>query len=157
MEIWNAYDENFNLVKGVTLVRGKAIPQGLYHLVCDVVVRHKDGEYLLMKRHPAKHGGGKWQATAGGSAIFGETPLQCALRELAEETGICAKQLIYLGRTLSAGAIYCGYLCITDRKDGIVLCEGETVDYKWVGRDCLFLMTEDRLITRRFLPLADAK
>ena len=50
MEIWDAYDENFNIIDGMTLVRGEeeTIPEGVYHLVVDILVKHKDGTYLLM-------------------------------------------------------------------------------------------------------------
>ena len=75
MELWDAYDENFRRVEGVSLVRGEPIPAGAYHLVCDVLVRHTDGSYLLMRRDPRKHYGGLWEATAGGSALQGEAPL----------------------------------------------------------------------------------
>ena len=32
MELWDAYDENFRRVEGVSLVRGEPIPAGAYHL-----------------------------------------------------------------------------------------------------------------------------
>lgn len=48
MERWDAYDRHFQKVEGVTLIRGEPIPEGLYHLVCDILVRHRDGTYLLM-------------------------------------------------------------------------------------------------------------
>ena len=38
-----------------------------------------------MQRDPRKPWGGMWEATAGGSALAGETPLECAARELREE------------------------------------------------------------------------
>ena len=96
MELWDAYDKNFQKIPGKTLVRGELIPQGLYHLVCDVIVRHADGVYLLMQRDPRKPWGGMWEATAGGSALAGETPLECAARELREETGIVSTDLRHL-------------------------------------------------------------
>ena len=80
MEMWDAYDKDFRQVPGVTLVRGEKIPAGLYHLVCDVLVRHADGSYLLMQRDRRKSYGGMWEATAGGSALRGETPAACAAR-----------------------------------------------------------------------------
>ena len=93
MEIWDAYDRNLEKIEGMTLIRGGKIPEGVYHLVCDVIVRHTDGEYLLMQRDSRKHYGGMWEATAGGSALQGEKPLDCAIRELREETGIHAEYL----------------------------------------------------------------
>ena len=91
MELWDAYDKDFRKIQGITLIRGEAIPEGIFHLVCDVIVRHADGSYLLMQRDKRKHFGGMWEATAGGSAIQNESPLECAARELQEETGITSE------------------------------------------------------------------
>ena len=33
VEIWDAYDRQFNKIKNVTLIRGEAIPDNMYHLV----------------------------------------------------------------------------------------------------------------------------
>lgn len=135
---------------GVTLIRGEPIPAGLHHLVCDVLVQHEDGDYLLMKRDPCKHFGGMWEATAGGSALRGETPPDCARRELFEETGLCAVELRELGRVYSTDTIYVEFFCRTDcRKDSVVLQEGETCDYRWGSRDELVRMRSDELITKR--------
>ena len=49
MEIWDGYNIDGSLA-GVDLVRGEKIPDGLYHLVCEVLVQHTDGDFLLMKR-----------------------------------------------------------------------------------------------------------
>ena len=49
MEIWDGYLENGDLA-GVDLIRGEEIPEGLFHMVCEVLVRHTDGTYLLMQR-----------------------------------------------------------------------------------------------------------
>lgn len=137
MELWDAYDENFHKIEGRSLVRGDPLPEGVYHLVCDVAVRHRDGTYLLMRRDARKHCGGMWELTAGGSALRGETPLACAARELREETGISAEGLEELGRVVHPAhrALYVEYLCVTDcGKDDVVLQAGETVDYRWMTR-----------------------
>ena len=57
MELWDAYDNDFKIMKGITIVRGEPVPQGLFHLVCDVLVKHADGSYLLMQRDLRKHFG----------------------------------------------------------------------------------------------------
>ena len=158
MEIWDAYDKNLKKIEGMTLIRGEKIPEGVYHLVCDVIVRHTDGEYLLMQRDSRKHYGGMWEATAGGSALQGEKPLDCAIRELREETGIRAEYLEEVGRVRAAGrnAIYCEFLCITDcKKDSIILQEGETFAYKWVTQDELLSMKRDELVTQRMQNFVD--
>lgn len=150
MELWDAYDGEFRRMEGVSLVRGEPIPAGVYHLVCDVLVRHTDGSYLLMRRDPRKHYGGLWEATAGGSALRGETPLDCARRELREETGIRAEELRELGRVRSANTHYVEFLCETDwPKDRVTLQEGETVAYRWVSREELIAMRKEELVTKR--------
>ena len=111
-----------------------------------------------MPRDSRKHYGGMWEATAGGSALQGESPLDCAIRELREETGIHAEHLEEVGRVRAAGrnAIYCEFLCITDcKKDSIILQEGETSAYKWVTQDELLSMKRDELVTQRMQNFVD--
>ena len=47
VELWDAYDEKLNRIDGMTLVRGEDVPDGVFHLVCEIIVRHTDGTYLL--------------------------------------------------------------------------------------------------------------
>ena len=133
-EIWDAYwpDGSF---AGCDLVRGEPIPDGLYHLVSEILVQHVDGDYLLMQRDPRKPNyGGYFEATAGGSALKGEDALCCAKRELQEETGIGAGTFTNIGRFVSHNTIYEIFLCVTDcEKDSVKLQEGETVSFKWIG------------------------
>ena len=150
MEIWDAYDKDFNKVSNITLIRGEAIPEGLFHLVCEIIVKHTDGSYLLMQRDKRKHFGGMWEATAGGSALRGETPLECAVRELREETGIESDHLVEIGRVRSHDTFYVEYLCVTScKKDSIILQDGETIAYKWVNRNELVSMKKSELLTER--------
>jgi len=150
MELWDAYDASFTKIEGQTLVRGEAIPPGVYHLVCDILVKHTDGTYLLMKRDARKRFGGMWEATAGGSALAGENPLQCARRELAEETGIVANGLIKVGTHFSHDTIYVEFLCVTGwDKENITLQEGETTAFRWVSGGELCSMKKDELVTER--------
>ena len=134
MEIWDAYLPNGTLA-GCDLVRGEPIPAGLYHLVSEILVRHIDGEYLLMQRDPRKSNyGGFFEATAGGSALKGEDADSCARRELREETGIDAGTLTNIGHFVSHNTIYGLFLCVTDcDKNAVKLQEGETVFYKWIS------------------------
>lgn len=156
MELWDAYDADFNKIDGITLVRGEPIPKGMLHLVCDVIVRHADGEYLLMQRDKRKHYGGMWEATAGGSALVGESPLECAHRELLEETGIDAPELTQLGTVTTDDRIYVEFLCVTDcDKRAVTLQEGETSAYRWVSRDELVSMKKSELVTERMQKFID--
>ena len=134
MELWDEYDAK-GVLTGQTLVRGEPIPEGRYHLVSEILVRHIDGDYLLMRRDPRKRNyGGWWEATAGGSALKGEDAYGCARRELLEETGITRGVLTPIGRFLSHDTIYENYLCVTDaEKTGITLQKGETVNFRWIS------------------------
>ena len=154
MELWDAYDKRLNKIEGAVLIRGEQIPDNYFHLVCEIIVKHKDGSYLIMQRDKRKHLGGMWEATAGGSALQGENPVTCACRELYEETGIMSDNLVEIGRVLhnEHKSYYVEFLCITDiDKDSIVLQEGETTDFKWITADELRKMTVDELATQRIL------
>ena len=135
MELWDAYTMD-GMRTGQTLVRGEPIPQGIYHLVCEVLLRHADGSYLLMERsHSKPNFPGYWEATAGGSALLGEEPLDCIRRELEEETGIQAESFTEIGKMIThdGHCIFYSFLAISDcPKDSVVLQEGETVGYRWV-------------------------
>lgn len=147
MEIWDGYFEDETLA-GVDLVRGQAIPKGLLHIVSEIIVRHEDGDYLLMQRDLKKETyPGLYEASAGGSVLKGETPLEGAARELKEETGIQAKSLTQIYRKVNSkgNAIHYGYLCHVDgEKDRICLQEGETIGYRWLNKE-------------EFLKFADSK
>ena len=150
MEIWDAYDRQ-GVKTGKDLIRGDEIGEGLYHLVCEVVVRHRDGDYLLPQRDFGKEAyPGYEEIGAGGSALKGETPLQGAVRELREESGIEAGELEEIYRSVShAGhGIHYGYLCVTDAaKDSVTLQEGETIGYRWIGKEELIrFFDSDRCI-----------
>ena len=136
MEIWDAYRRDGTLA-GVDLVRGEPIPDEFYFLTVEILVRHTDGDYLLMLRDPTKPSfPGYYEATAGGAAQKGESPLEAALRELYEETGIRVETLEKMGNMVYHQMLCHQYICVTDcKKDSITLQEGETVGYKWVSED----------------------
>ena len=139
MEIWDLYDREGNRT-GKTWERGfgnyKQIPDGYYHMVVDILVQHVDGNFLLTKRDMSKDVyPGYWEASAGGSAIAGEEPLEAAKRELYEETGLKASKLELVSHTFRepSHSMFYSYLATVDTdKDSVILQKGETVDYKWV-------------------------
>lgn len=150
MELWDAYNSDFEKIDGLTLIREEEnkIPAGVYHLVCHVLVRHVDGTYLLMQRDPHKAYPNMWEATAGGSALKGESPLQGALRELREETGIEADSLEPLDRTLGQTCIHCRFLCVTAcDKESVKLQEGETVNFRWASGEEILALSEQELVS----------
>ena len=85
-----------------------------------------------------KNWSGMYQVGAGGHAIKGETPIECAIRELEEESGIVSNDLeeLYITVVDEKQAIFYNYLCVTDcPKDSIRLQQGETIAYKWVSKE----------------------
>lgn len=150
MEIWDAYDRDGNRL-GVDLVRGEPIPKGMYHLVCEVIVRHRDGDFLLMRRDPNKPiQPGRWELTAGGSALKGEDALACIRRELYEETGLrCQDFAPVYTEVRDSGSIFKLYYAEADGdKDAIRLQDGETVEYRWVDRGLLEAMLDSEAVVR---------
>ena len=150
MELWDAYSKNGELT-GDALVRGEDIPQGLYHLVCEVLVRHADGSYLCMKRSVQKPNYGGWyEATAGGSALQGEDKWQCVKRELLEETGLYCQEFEEIGCTLEdrRHAFFYVFLGTVDcDKSSVKLQEGETEGYLWMSEEeFIEFVNSDRII-----------
>lgn len=145
LEIWDGYDENECMI-GYDLIRGEPIPKGMFHLVSEIIVKHKTGEYLLMQRSFEKlNYPGKYEATAGGAVLKGEKPYEAAIRELKEETGIEAKKLDLLYKHIDKNIIYYGYLCETDwNKNSIVLQKGETISYRWLSREEFLSFSKDK-------------
>jgi len=143
MELWDAYKED-GTPAGCHLVRGEEIPDGLFHLVSEVIVRHVDGSFLLMQRDLKKpNSPGLYEATAGGSVLAGESPYDAAIRELKEETGIEALKLEQIYKYAGKNTIFYGYLCITGcDKDSITLQEGETISYLWLTKEEFFKFVE---------------
>lgn len=161
MEIWDAYDKN-GVKVGVDLIRGEQIPDGLYHLVSEIILRHTDGSFLAMQRDFAKPNyPGLFEITAGGSALKDETPIDGAKRELFEETGIRCSEIEEVYRLCDDNnqCIYYGYYCVTDYdKASVKLQRGETVSYRWIDENDVvdFINSSEPDIHRkRILPIIE--
>lgn len=157
MEIWDAYLRD-GTKAGVDLVRGEPVPEGLYHLVSDVLVRHRDGDYLLMQRAFSKPNyAGCWEATAGGSALKGEDALQCAIRETKEETGMEGNMQEIAQPLYDKDTVYHSFLCVTNQQKDSVICQpGETETYRWLSeKEFVLFIHSGQMIDRqktRMLP-----
>ena len=138
MELWDLYTAD-GTCTGQTMIREEKIPEGYFHLVCDILIRHTDGDYLLMLRSKEKKVyPGRWESTCGGSALAGEDAITAARRELREESGIECENLTLLSTTVSEvnHSLHYSYLGITDcPKDSITLQPGETEGYRWVSEE----------------------
>ena len=145
MELWDAYDRDGNRL-GVDLVRGEPVPEGMYHIVSETIVRHVNGDYLLMLRDPNKPiRPGEWELGAGGSALKGETPVEAARREPSEETGLrCdALQPVAVVVREENHCLFHLFLAEVDcDPHAITLQEGETVDHRWISPQALKAMRD---------------
>ena len=153
METWDLYDEQGRKT-GETWERSRAreIPEGRYHIVCDILIRHQDGEFLLTLRDPDKDiYPGCLEASAGGSALAGETPEEAARREMLEETGLIADRLELIGTTVrphSYSIIYAYLAIVNCEKDSVRLQPGETVGYQWVDAPTFLRMIRDEPVLK---------
>ena len=102
------------------------------------VVENEDSEILLLKRSTAsKYGPGLWGFPAG-HLEEGESPEQCASRELSEEIGenISVELIRHLApvRDEIIGNIYEFYLFHLRWMGGEIRLNHEHTDYAWVNR-----------------------
>ena len=136
MELWDLFDSERKPL-GRTHVRGEAFGEGEYYVCVEVWVRNSKGEFLIQKRHPAKKAGNQWEFVGGGT-LAGETTLQSAVREIAEETGIAAKEHEFTLFTTYQRKNYFQDIYLlrrdVDIKD-IVLQPDEAVDARWATEE----------------------
>ena len=132
MEIWDLYDETGRKT-GETWERSRAreIPEGRYHIVCDVLIRHRDGDFLLTVRYPGKEMyPGCLEASAG----------------VTRNPGTRSAVYAYLA------AVNCG-------KDSVRLQKGETSGYRWVDTPTFLRMIREEPVLKiqypRYRPYLD--
>lgn len=148
-EIWDAYDKNGNKL-GFDLYRDEPVPKGVHHIVVEIYVFSNDGKVLITQRDKNKSYPLKWENT-GGSILKGETPIQGAIRELKEETGIAvSEEQLHLAYTeVGEPSIYKCFVARVTGKEKVILQEGETVDYKWLPyNEFLEFIKTDKYVDR---------
>ncbi len=88
MELWDVYGIDRERT-GKTMERGADFGKGEHHMGAHVCLFNSEGKMLIQKRQPFKSGyGGRWDLSAGGSALAGENSRETARRELLEEIGV---------------------------------------------------------------------
>lgn len=150
MELWDLYDENRNPLNR-THVRGVPMPEGTYHMVSDIWTVTNEGKVLITQRHPDKRYGLLWECN-GGSVQAGETGLEGALRELAEEVGIktTGDHLVFLHTIRLVERFVDTYITRQDiRLEDLVLQKEEVVDARLVSFEELSAMWEQGLVVPR--------
>jgi 8-oxo-dGTP diphosphatase len=102
--------------------------------IVSIVVLDEQGSILLLRRHNADLGGGKW-GTPGGRLEAGEDTKVAATRELYEETGVRVGQLGLLGAhsvSMPHGTVHMtSYVAQISRDTAIVLDPEEHQAHLW--------------------------
>ena len=102
------------------------------------------------------------EASAGGSALAGETPEQAARREMLEETGLETEQLELIGITRkpqTRSVIYAYLAIVKGEKDAVRLQPGETAGYRWADAASFLRMMQEEPVLKiqypRYKPYLD--
>lgn len=144
MELWDAYTRD-GIKTNIKVQKGSKMPEGLFHIIVETLVKHEDGTYLVMQRDFSKaEYPGKYEGSAGGSVISGETKIEGAIREVAEETGLIIARVFptYYFVYEHSGAINQGYIAYIKGPKDITYLKGETINHKWLTLDELMLFVK---------------
>ncbi|GAA1337615.1 NUDIX domain-containing protein [Saccharothrix algeriensis] len=113
--------------------RARVRAEGLWHACAAIVVRSSDGDRLFVHRRTDTKDvyPGLLDPTCGGVVAAGETPDECAARELAEELGVAAEPRFRFRTTFVDGTVrYVAYV-YEARSDGPFTLQPEEV--AWGG------------------------
>ncbi|MFZ4718997.1 MAG: NUDIX hydrolase [Ilumatobacteraceae bacterium] len=148
-ELVDIVDADDRVVRTVTRAEMRA--QRLLHRAVSIAVLSSDGRLLVHRRADTKDvWPGMWDIAAGGVVGAGETYDVAARRELAEELGVEADQLVDLGggrfEDDAVALLGRGYLCTHDGP--FTFTDGEIAEVRWVDRADL----ERLMAVERFVP-----
>ena len=89
MELWDIYDKNMNRT-GKCFHEGIQLSKGEYGYIVHIILRNKNGKYLLQQRAlTKKYYPGMWDPPCG-RVQHGEAGQTAAIREVKEELGLYA-------------------------------------------------------------------
>ncbi len=146
MEYFDLYDKDRRPL-GTVMERGTPVPKNMYRLVVHICVFDGEARMLIQKRADCvENWPGRWDLTAGGSVIAGETSSQAAEREIREEIGL----VLDLGNQLPLVTVYFSegfddiyaVFCKPD-KSRLSLQEEEVCGVQWASEDAICAMIDN--------------
>ena len=148
-ELVDIVDDDDHVIATVT--RSEMRARRLLHRSVGIAVLSTDGRVLIHRRSDQKDlWPGWWDIAAGGVVASGETYLEAAYRELAEELGLTGLQLEHLGRDRFVAddlAVWCALYRVVH--DGpFRFDDGEVVEVRWVT----FAELDAMQVDHRFVP-----
>jgi isopentenyldiphosphate isomerase len=148
-ELVDVVDDDDRVVRTVTRAEMRA--HRLQHRAVSIAVFGSDGRLLVHRRADTKDvWPGMWDLAAGGVVATGEEYHDAARRELAEELGIEANPMEYLGEGRftdeDVALIGRGYSCVHDGP--FTFTDGEIAEVRWVDAAGL----QSLMATERFVP-----
>ncbi|OLP01717.1 NUDIX hydrolase [Mycolicibacterium porcinum] len=139
-ELVSVYDADGNVIGAQP--RSRVYAEGLWHASAGVLVRSADGARVYVHRRTMTKAvfAGMHDCLAGGVVDPGETPLQAATRELAEELGISGPPLTALASVAWDGQwagkpMRCHLFAYEVRWDGPVHHQPEEIVDGWWWTD----------------------
>jgi Isopentenyldiphosphate isomerase len=129
MELWDILDESGNKT-GKTIIRGELLAEKEYHLVVQVVLINRQGEFLIQKRSLRKKvRPGAWEMTSG-AILSGEDSKTGVVREVREELGISlySKELSYITRIKRKNYFLDIWVAFVDFSINDVVMQGSEVE-----------------------------
>ncbi|WP_410566630.1 NUDIX hydrolase [Amycolatopsis sp. cmx-4-61] len=153
-ELVALYDQAGAVVGTATRARVRA--EALWHAAGVVLVRSGDGEAVYVHlRTPGKDVfPSTWDCWAGGVVAAGETPAECARRELAEELGVQGVEPVPLfTKVYDDGRNRCHNFAFEVRWDGPIRHQAEEiVEGRWIRLDELRAWVDDPAPELPFIP-----
>jgi len=103
-----------------------------------VIVTDEAARVLLLQRAAGTLGAGEW-CLPGGKVDYGQTVADAAARELAEETGLTARELTFLfyqdSLPTEPGQMHGVNLYFTATVEGELRLNRESSAFRWVARE----------------------
>lgn len=139
-----------------TTTRSRARAEGLWHAAGVVLVRSGDGSavYVHLRTAVKDVFPSTWDCWAGGMVAAGESPAECARRELAEELGVHGVEPVPLfTKVYDDGRNRCHNFAFEVRWDGPIHHQAEEiVEGRWLPLEDLRAWIDDPAPELPFIP-----